>query len=54
MISQQPQAGDQIDPKDKVDFVVSDGKPEVELPDVVGQNKDDAAASCAAWVCGWC
>ena len=28
----------------KVDIVVSEGKPQVQLPNVVGQNKDDAAA----------
>jgi beta-lactam-binding protein with PASTA domain/tRNA A-37 threonylcarbamoyl transferase component Bud32 len=43
VISQEPQAGDQVDPGDKVDFVVSAGKPQVDLPDVVGQAKDDAA-----------
>jgi serine/threonine protein kinase len=43
VISQSPQAGDLVTPNDKVDFVVSDGKPQVDLPDVVGQNKDDAA-----------
>ena len=30
-------------PTRSVDFVVSTGKPEIPLPDVVGQNKDDAA-----------
>jgi eukaryotic-like serine/threonine-protein kinase len=44
VISQQPQAGDLVDPKTKVAFVVSAGKPQVPLPDVVGQNKDEAAA----------
>jgi beta-lactam-binding protein with PASTA domain/predicted Ser/Thr protein kinase len=43
VISQQPQAGDLVDPKNTVDFVVSEGKPQVELPDVVGQGKDEAA-----------
>ncbi len=43
VISQDPQAGDQVDPDDQVSFVVSDGKPQVKLPDVVGQSKDDAA-----------
>ncbi len=43
VISQEPQAGDLVAPDDKVDFVVSGGKPEVALADVVGQNKDDAA-----------
>jgi beta-lactam-binding protein with PASTA domain len=43
VISQSPEAGDAVDPSSEVDFVVSTGKPEVPLPDVVGQNKDDAA-----------
>ena len=43
VISQDPQAGDLVDPNAEVDFVVSTGKPQVPLPDVVGQNKDDAA-----------
>jgi len=43
VISQTPDAGNQVDPNSKVDFVVSTGKPEIPLPDVVGQNKDDAA-----------
>ena len=43
VISQDPEAGDQVDPDDQVEFVVSDGKPKVELPDVVGLSKDDAA-----------
>ena len=43
VISQTPDAGKQVDPDSKVDFVVSTGKPEIPLPDVVGQNKDDAA-----------
>ncbi len=44
VMSQRPQAGDLVDPGDTVDFVVSEGKPAIALPDVVGQNKDDAAA----------
>ena len=43
VISQDPGAGDQVDPGGKVDFVVSAGKPQIDLPDVVGQQKDDAA-----------
>ncbi|MEO7943296.1 MAG: Stk1 family PASTA domain-containing Ser/Thr kinase, partial [Marmoricola sp.] len=43
VISQEPQAGDLVSPDDKVGFVVSAGRPRVDLPDVVGQNKDDAA-----------
>ena len=42
VISQDPEAGDQVDPDDQVELVVSDGKPQVELPDVVGLSKDDA------------
>jgi serine/threonine-protein kinase len=44
VISQRPQAGDLVDPESAVDFVVSEGKPQIELPDVVGQSKDDAAS----------
>ncbi len=43
VISQDPQAGDLVDPNASVDFVVSEGKPQVPLPDVVGKTKDDAA-----------
>jgi serine/threonine-protein kinase len=43
VISQKPQAGDLVDPNAKVDFVVSEGKPQIPLPDVVGKPKDDAA-----------
>ena len=44
VISQEPQAGDQVATDARVDFVVSEGKPQIDLQDVVGQNKDDAAA----------
>jgi serine/threonine-protein kinase len=43
VISQDPEADTNVDPTDRVDFVVSEGKPRVSLPDVVGQNKNDAA-----------
>ena len=43
MISQDPQAGDPVDPDTEIDFVVSTGQPQITLPDVVGQTKDDAA-----------
>ncbi len=43
VISQDPPSGERIAPGDSVDFVVSTGKPQVEVPDVVGQSKDDAA-----------
>ncbi len=44
VISQDPQAGAMVDPGSAVGFVVSTGKPDIPLSDVVGQNKDDAAA----------
>ena len=43
VISQDPQNDEKVDPGTSVDFVVSAGKPQVTLPDVVGQSKDDAA-----------
>ena len=43
VISQDPEADTNVDPEARVDFVVSDGKPRVTLPDVVGQNKNDAS-----------
>ena len=43
VISQQPQPGDLVDPGATVDFVVSSGPPRIPLPDVVGQDKDNAA-----------
>jgi serine/threonine protein kinase len=43
VISQDPQASDLVDPATRVDIVVSTGLPQLPLPDVVGQNKDDAA-----------
>jgi serine/threonine protein kinase/beta-lactam-binding protein with PASTA domain len=43
VISQDPQAGADADTGGDVDFVISNGKPQVTLPDVVGQDKNDAA-----------
>jgi serine/threonine-protein kinase len=43
VISQTPQPGDLVDKGDSVDFVVSTGRPQIALPDVVGRNKDEAA-----------
>jgi beta-lactam-binding protein with PASTA domain/tRNA A-37 threonylcarbamoyl transferase component Bud32 len=43
VISQDPAAGDTVTAGSEVDFVVSTGKPQITLPDVVGQAKDDAA-----------
>ncbi len=45
VISQQPQPGDLVSAGDRVDFVLSTGPPQIELPDVVGQSKDEAAAT---------
>ena len=55
VISQNPTDTTQVDRGTTVDFVVSNGKPQVTLPDVVGQDKDQAAASsCAPTGCAWC
>ncbi|RLV48069.1 Stk1 family PASTA domain-containing Ser/Thr kinase [Nocardioides mangrovicus] len=42
VISSDPVAGKSLDEGSTVALVVSTGKPAVQLPDVVGQNKDDA------------
>ncbi len=47
VISQSPDAGDQVEPGSAIDLVVSTGKPEVEIPDVIGDDKDAAAATLA-------
>ncbi|MGY2876976.1 eukaryotic-like serine/threonine-protein kinase [Marmoricola sp. URHA0025 HA25] len=44
VISQSPDADASVDPDSAVDFVVSSGKPDVTIPDVVGDNKDSARA----------
>ncbi|MGN6781562.1 MAG: Stk1 family PASTA domain-containing Ser/Thr kinase [Marmoricola sp.] len=44
VVSQDPKAGDQVDPKSAVDIVLSSGKPDVTIPDVVGDDKDAAAS----------
>ncbi|MET0840275.1 MAG: PASTA domain-containing protein, partial [Marmoricola sp.] len=43
VMSQDPQNDEKVDPGSSVDFVVSAGKPQITLPDVVGQGKDAAA-----------
>ncbi|MFL6172806.1 MAG: Stk1 family PASTA domain-containing Ser/Thr kinase [Marmoricola sp.] len=45
VISQSPDPDNQsfVDPKTAVDLVVSTGKPEVQIPDVIGDNKNAAA-----------
>jgi serine/threonine-protein kinase len=42
VISQSPDADATAPPGSSVDFVVSSGKPDVQIPDVVGDNKDSA------------
>jgi len=44
VISQSPDADASVDPNASVDFVVSSGKPDVQIPDVIGDNKDSAQA----------
>ena len=43
VISQDPQASDQLDAGSPVDFEVSLGPPQITLPDVVGDDKNEAA-----------
>jgi eukaryotic-like serine/threonine-protein kinase len=43
VISQDPGADETVDPQTRVSFVVSSGKPDVQVPDVIGDNKDSAA-----------
>lgn len=42
IISQNPEAGQQVDEDTTVDVVVSTGPPDVDLPDVVGDQRDEA------------
>jgi serine/threonine-protein kinase len=42
VIRQSPDSDASVDPGSTVDVVVSSGKPEVQIPDVVGDNKDSA------------
>ncbi|MGN6251341.1 MAG: Stk1 family PASTA domain-containing Ser/Thr kinase [Marmoricola sp.] len=44
VVSQDPSAGDRVDPAPAVDLVLSSGKPSVTVPDVVGDDKDAAAS----------
>lgn len=48
VISQSPEANSSVDPGTVVGIVVSSGKPDVQIPDVVGDNKDSAAAQLRA------
>jgi serine/threonine-protein kinase len=42
VISQSPEANASVDPASTVTIVVSTGKPDVQIPDVIGDNKDSA------------
>jgi beta-lactam-binding protein with PASTA domain/tRNA A-37 threonylcarbamoyl transferase component Bud32 len=42
VVSQSPAEGSTVDPGSTVTIVVSTGKPDVEIPDVIGDNKDSA------------
>jgi serine/threonine-protein kinase len=42
VISQSPDANSSVDPGSSVTIVVSSGKPDVQIPDVIGDNKDSA------------
>ncbi len=44
IISQDPEPGDFLPPGDPVDVLVSAGKPEVVVPDVLGEDREDARA----------
>ena len=44
---QEPQSGERVDPGTVVDLYVSTGPPTAEVPDVVGESRDDAVAALA-------
>ncbi|HEX2892941.1 MAG TPA: Stk1 family PASTA domain-containing Ser/Thr kinase [Marmoricola sp.] len=48
VISQSPDANSSVDPGSSVTIVVSSGKPDVQIPDVIGDNKDSARAQLTA------
>jgi eukaryotic-like serine/threonine-protein kinase len=47
VFSQNPTFGAKADPGDTVDIHVSTGPPQTEVPDVIGQNRDEAVAALA-------
>jgi serine/threonine-protein kinase len=47
VIRQEPTFGTKVDPGSKVDIWVSTGPPQTEVPDVIGQTRDDAVAALA-------
>ncbi|RYE78405.1 MAG: Stk1 family PASTA domain-containing Ser/Thr kinase [Myxococcales bacterium] len=42
VISQDPTRGELMDPGSAIDFVISSGRPTVQIPDIIGDNKDTA------------
>jgi beta-lactam-binding protein with PASTA domain/predicted Ser/Thr protein kinase len=47
VFAQSPESGEKVDEGSQVDIYVSTGPPTAEVPDVVGQTRDDAVASLA-------
>lgn len=47
VFAQSPDAGEEVDEGSHVELSVSDGPPMVEVPDVVGESRDDAVAALA-------
>ena len=43
VMSQDPDAGEKVDEDTRIDITISDGKPQQEVPDLIGSNKDSAA-----------
>ena len=43
VMAQDPDAGEQVDENTQIDITVSEGKPQQEVPDLIGSNKDSAA-----------
>src|SRR4029077_13316842 len=43
VMAQDPDAGEQVDENTEMDISVSEGKPQQQVPDLVGSNKDSAA-----------
>ncbi len=43
VMAQDPDAGEQVDENTEIDISVSEGKPQQQVPDLVGSNKDSAA-----------
>ncbi|MBZ5738213.1 Stk1 family PASTA domain-containing Ser/Thr kinase [Nocardioides mangrovi] len=48
IISQSPESDEYVDPDSRVDYVISLGRPEVTVPNVIGQSKEEAQATLEA------